>query len=219
MDNDLVKKLRMQSGQRVLIMNAPDGFIERVTPLPDQAKLDQQPSGEYDFVQLFITSVDELNALGPDAIKAVKQDGLLWISYPKKSSKIKTDLNRDSGWDIINEAGFEGIALISIDATWSAMRFRPADLVRSTSSRREHRSIKTESSEPRERIVEVPEYFQILLDGKPEVKSFFDGLSYTHRKEYVRWITEAKREETRSSRIEKSLEKLAAGIKSPFIKP
>lgn len=219
MENDLVKKLKMQNGQRVLIMNAPDGYIERVTPLSNESQMDQQPSGEYDFVHLFVTSIEELNMLGPSAVKAIKQDGLLWISYPKKSSKIKTDLNRDSGWETIHEAGFEGIALISIDDTWSSMRFRPAGLVRSTSPRRELRTGKAEAAEPKERVVEVPDYYRDILDSKPDIKLFFEGLSYTHRKEYIRWITEAKREETRLSRIEKSLEKLAAGIKSPFMKP
>ncbi|WP_282942040.1 YdeI/OmpD-associated family protein [Paenibacillus sp. RC67] len=219
MDNDLVKKLKMQNGQRILIMNAPEGYIERVTPVPEEAHMDQQPSGEYDLVHLFVTGVDELNTQGPEAIKAIKQDGLLWISYPKKSSKIKTDLNRDSGWETINDAGFEGIALISIDGTWSAMRFRKAELVRGTSTRRDQRNRKTETTEPKDRVIEIPEYYQKVLDSKPDIKSFFEGLSYTHRKEYVRWITEAKREETRTNRIEKSLEKLAAGIKSPFMKP
>ncbi|GAA4859225.1 YdeI/OmpD-associated family protein [Paenibacillus vulneris] len=219
MEADLVKKLKLQNAERILIMNAPDGYLERISPLPDDTSLDLQPSGEYDFVHLFASNVDELNALGPEAAKAVKQDGLFWISYPKKSSKIKTDLNRDSGWETIHGAGFEGIALISIDDTWSAMRFRPAELVQSTSPRREQRSRQTATTaKPKSRVLEIPEDFQAELESKPEIKAFFDGLSFTHRKEYVRWITDAKREETRVSRVQKSLEKLAAGIKSPFLK-
>lgn len=49
------------------------------------------------------------------------------MSYPKKSSKVKTDLTRDIGWDVVTDVGWTGIAQVSIDDTWSATRFRPAD--------------------------------------------------------------------------------------------
>jgi hypothetical protein len=66
---------------------------------------------------------------------------------------------------------------------------------------------------PRE--VEVPPALQAALDGDPEAKAAFDGLSFTHRKEYARWIAEAKREETRERRLAKALEMLREGTKTP----
>lgn len=65
------------------------------------------------------------------------------------------------------------------------------------------------------RIVEVPEDLGAALDADPEVRAFFDGLSFTHRREYVGWITEAKREETRQRRITKTLSMLRKGTKHP----
>jgi len=65
-----------------------------------------------------------------------------------------------------------------------------------------------------ERSVDVPREFEKLL-RKEKLWSVFDKLSYTHKKEYVRWITEAKREETRASRLAKSVEMLRAGAKTP----
>jgi bifunctional DNA-binding transcriptional regulator/antitoxin component of YhaV-PrlF toxin-antitoxin module len=65
-----------------------------------------------------------------------------------------------------------------------------------------------------ERTLEVPSEFQKLLK-KEGLLPFFEKLSYTHRKEYCRWITEAKREETRLRRLEKSVEMLRKGIKTP----
>jgi hypothetical protein len=59
----------------------------------------------------------------------VRPDGLLWICYPKKSSKAATDLTRDVLWDMVKGYGVVGVSLISIDDVWSAMRFRPADQV------------------------------------------------------------------------------------------
>jgi bifunctional DNA-binding transcriptional regulator/antitoxin component of YhaV-PrlF toxin-antitoxin module len=65
-----------------------------------------------------------------------------------------------------------------------------------------------------ERAVDVPPEFEKLLK-KEKVWATFEKLSYTHKKEYVRWITEAKREETRLNRLAKSVEMLRGGIKTP----
>ena len=63
------------------------------------------------------------------------------------------------------------------------------------------------------RTVEVPEDLARALAGAPRARAFFEGLSYTARKEYARWIAEAKREETRARRLSQALEKLARGEK------
>jgi uncharacterized protein DUF1905/bacteriocin resistance YdeI/OmpD-like protein len=65
-----------------------------------------------------------------------------------------------------------------------------------------------------ERTVEVPAEFEKLMK-KEKVWTAFDKLSYSHKKEYVRWINEAKREETRANRLAKSVEMLRGGIKTP----
>jgi bifunctional DNA-binding transcriptional regulator/antitoxin component of YhaV-PrlF toxin-antitoxin module len=65
-----------------------------------------------------------------------------------------------------------------------------------------------------ERVLEVPVELQKLME-KESLLSFFDSLSYTHRKEYCRWISEAKREETRSRRLEKAIEMLRNKVKTP----
>jgi bifunctional DNA-binding transcriptional regulator/antitoxin component of YhaV-PrlF toxin-antitoxin module len=65
-----------------------------------------------------------------------------------------------------------------------------------------------------ERTLEIPAEFAALLK-KEGLLPVFDKLSYTHRKEYCRWITEAKKEETRSRRLEKAVEMLRSGVKTP----
>jgi Bacteriocin-protection, YdeI or OmpD-Associated/Domain of unknown function (DUF1905) len=65
------------------------------------------------------------------------------------------------------------------------------------------------------RTVEVPSDLAAALEADPPVREIFDGLSYTHRKEYVVWVEEAKRDETRRRRVEKSVEMLRDGIKTP----
>lgn len=129
-DNSLAKKLLIKPGHRVAIVNAPAGYLDQLGSLPEGVELAERPEGTFDFLQLFVKNVEELNRLGPTALGAIKRDGLLWFTYPKQTSKIKTDLTRDKGWDIVYEAGYEPVAMASIDDTWSAFRFRPRELVK-----------------------------------------------------------------------------------------
>jgi hypothetical protein len=68
-------------------------------------------------------------------------------------------------------------------------------------------------AEPRE--VEVPPELAEALEGEPELRAFFDGLSYTHRREYAEWVGDAKREETRRRRVAKAVEMLRDGVRTP----
>ncbi|WP_176560311.1 YdeI/OmpD-associated family protein [Brevibacillus dissolubilis] len=217
MSTDLQKKLRIKSGQRLTIINAPHSYLDLLGPLPDDVEsAGIETGGEFDLVQLFIHNIAELDELAPQALKAVKRDGLLWICYPKKSAKtIKTDITRDHGWQTVTQAGFEGIALVSIDDTWSALRFRPADLVKSTSPSRSSDPTSSVRTSTAERILIIPEELEQAFSSHPQAKEFFDTLSYTNRKEYVVWITSAKRAETKEKRLAQTIEKLEQGVKNP----
>ena len=131
----LGKKLRIQPNQRILILNAPPGYMEALGALPEGVELADVPDGagvpegRFDFVHLFAKNLAELERLGPVAIAAVTYDGLLWMSYPKKSSRVETDLTRDQGWDVMAQAGMRPVTQIAVDDTWSALRFRPEALV------------------------------------------------------------------------------------------
>ena len=65
------------------------------------------------------------------------------------------------------------------------------------------------------RTVEVPEEFQAALAADAEAKAAFEGLSFTHRREYVEWVTGAKREETRRARLERAVGMLRDGVRHP----
>ena len=128
-ETSLVKKLLIKPGNKVLVMNAPDDYV--LGALPEGADVKTSGQGPFDVVQCFVRSKAEVDSLASKAIKAVKTGGMLWFVYPKKTSKIKTDIHRDVGWDAVQSAGWEGIALVSVDDTWSAMRYRPAEDVKS----------------------------------------------------------------------------------------
>jgi hypothetical protein len=123
--SSLVKKLLLKPDYRYLLLNAPEGFLAELGELPPGVQLAEKPGGVFDLVQIFVKSKADLDALGEVALESVKPNGLLWVSYPKKTSKIKTDISRDYGWESLQEAGWGGVAMVAIDDTWSAMRLKP----------------------------------------------------------------------------------------------
>lgn len=135
----LVKKLLIKPGHRISVLNAPDGYLDRLAPLPEGVQRVEEPDGApCDVVHLFVKDRAELERLGPTALATARRDGVLRISYPKRSSKVTTDLTRDVGWESITAAGYEGVAQVAIDETWSATPFRPAELVTSRRQTYDH---------------------------------------------------------------------------------
>jgi hypothetical protein len=125
----LLNKLRLKVGQRILLLNPPLNFLEVLGNLPAGMHLDSTPEGEYDAVLLFVKDSLELGEFKTAILNAIRYDGLLWISYPKGSSKVKTDLNRDILWEKMADTNWRPVTLVSVDETWSAMRFRPTEVV------------------------------------------------------------------------------------------
>jgi hypothetical protein len=123
----LSKKLQLRAGHRVAVVNAPPGAEKKLKPLPDGATL-TTAGGPRDAVIAFAQDHAELRKVAPQAIRALKEDGLLWICYPKGTAKLKTDLNRDVLRETVKESyGLEGVSLVALDDTWSAMRFRTTE--------------------------------------------------------------------------------------------
>ena len=78
-------------------------------------------------MHVFAKDLAELDKLAPVAAEAVKHDGLFWVSYPKKSSKVEGDLSRDVVWQEVAKTGLRAVTQVSVNDAWSAIRFRPAD--------------------------------------------------------------------------------------------
>jgi hypothetical protein len=133
LDEALVKKLQLKPGMRVMVLNAPAGYLDRLAPLPSGAELVDH--GPADWVQVFAQNKAEVDALAPVGIEAVKREGVLWLCYPKGGPKAGTDINRDKGWDVVLAAGWGPVASAAIDDRWTALRWRPeADVQRKSGS-------------------------------------------------------------------------------------
>jgi hypothetical protein len=129
-DEALLRKLRIAAEDRLLLVGAPAGYLERLGRAADTDFVTAVP-GAYDVVHVFVPDHEAVERDAPKALTAVRHGGVVWMSYPKRSSRVPTDITRDAGWDVLDAAGWEGVAQVSVDEVWSAVRFRPsADVVR-----------------------------------------------------------------------------------------
>jgi hypothetical protein len=128
----LAKKLRMKPGHRVAIVNSPPAYLAELAPAPGDLHVEVKPDQSFDVVQLFVNNTEELRALGPNAIRAVKPDGLLWVCYPKGgktrgASELPTTpswTKRDVLGEFTGETGYKPVAFVKIDDNWTALRFK-----------------------------------------------------------------------------------------------
>ncbi len=127
-DDILSQKLGLRPGQSALVLNAPPGYLPKLTG-EEATQVQTSPGGKFDFVLAFVSSRTEVDKYAPTALQSIKPDGILWFSYPKTTSAVKAGINRDSGWDALTKQGFRPVSQRAIDATWSALRFRLASLV------------------------------------------------------------------------------------------
>lgn len=121
----LLKKLRYKAGA-ALVLNAPEGYRLGI-------ESDAEPDKTYDFVQLFVHHAQETNDWLPKVIPLLNEDAVFWITYPKQSSKLKTDINRDSLAAMVQaNTAYRPVSNVAVDDTWSALRFRHRDKVKSS---------------------------------------------------------------------------------------
>ena len=128
----LGRKLGIKPGMTVLLREAPADFPSLLSKSAEGIKLLKVSDKKADCVIAFVRSKADVQAVAPAVLSAIVEDGLLWFAYPKKSSGVKSDLSRDTGWEPVFAAGFDSVAQISIDETWTGFRFRLKHLVGKT---------------------------------------------------------------------------------------
>ena len=134
----LLTKLNYKGQKRISVINAEESFIRSISSELKDVNIDQEidPRYPYEFIILFVTRVSELEFLAPMALHNLMADGVLWFCYPKKTSKkYSSDIDRDHGWKVLNDSRLYGVRLVTIDADWSALRFRNYKYIKSASDR------------------------------------------------------------------------------------
>ncbi len=129
----LFKKLNLGNCDTILVLNAPQSFESELSQL-DGVKVIRKATAKLKatFAIAFATTQAECDQFSSTLAKATEGDSIVWIAYPKGSSKkYKCEFNRDSGWTVIGDAGFEPVRQVAIDEDWSALRFRRTEHIKS----------------------------------------------------------------------------------------
>lgn len=129
-DKPLTQRLLIKPKYRVLLVNPPEGYLDRLAPLPEGAQITTEPNGEFDLIQFFTSEKIVISRRVPSLLALMRPGGIFWVSYPKKTSKAETDLDREVVWEAMQPTGWRAVTQISVDDTWSALRFRPESEVK-----------------------------------------------------------------------------------------
>ena len=216
----LTKKLHLKPGMCFAAVNAPPGFARTLGKLPAGVTQEKALREALDFVMLFVLNKKELKNQWPKALASVKPCGALWVAYPKKSSGIDSDLAAmNSDWEVYKNSDWQPVSSIAIDDTWSGKRFRQRPGLGQARAQRQDEVTRdadgTVCIDRKNRVITPPGDLQKVMNKNAKARSAFDGLSFTNQREYVGWIIEAKRPETRAARLAKTIEMLSKGRKNP----
>ena len=128
----IVKKLGLKPGMRALVVAAPSGYVRSLAPLPEGIAVSETIGGTNDFVQFFATRRSEIEKSAKRLLQSSVPGALVWITYPKKTSGMDSDLSREEVWAAMESTGWRPVTQIAIDDVWSALRFRPEEDVKSS---------------------------------------------------------------------------------------
>ncbi len=209
----LFEKLQLVDENSMLIQGLPSSiekqfaklsYAKNVTPLVKKRKVD--------FALVFAVNQNQLVNIMKDVLPALHNESKLWIAYPKVTSKIVSDLNRESSWDFFTQKEYEGVSLIDLDHMWSAMRFKMNGTVSSIIPS-ETKTQKEEKTEVKsigfdKKLTAIPNFLEKAFTKHQQAKEIFSALPVSHQNEYVVWIEGAKKDETKQRRLDSVIEKL-----------
>jgi len=212
------EKLQLKDEKNLLIQGLPSSiekqfvklfYSKNVTPLLKTKKVD--------FALVFVISQNQLCNLLREVLPALHSESKLWVAYPKTSSKIASDLNRDCSWQVLSDYGYEAIKEVTLDHMWSAMRFQKMEAIpnRAKALAEVQNAAINGLEFDKQRHVMPPAELETFFVKHKEAKDFFTSLSFTNQKEYITWIEGAKKAETKQRRLEVVQEKLLAGKRTP----
>ncbi len=234
---NLLEHLELKDEKNLLIQGLPSSvekqfaklsYAKSVTPLLKSKKVD--------FVLIFAVNQQQLKNILKDVFQALHENSKLWIAFPKQTSKISSDLMRENSWHFMTDLEYEGSTLIPVDHVWNAMKFlKMKDVVRDENYKtveetlgpivKEVRSDYTKKVKKRKTVkretsfdnstVQFPLELEKLFNTQTKTKELFNALTESNQVDFLNWITDAKKHDTRVKRIEQLVEKLHAGKTKP----
>ena len=118
----LAKKLGIAVGSRVVASGAPDGYLDWLAPLPEGVAFAAKASRATDLVHLFVDRRAELDACLATLRGTLRDDATLWVSWPKKASKVPSDITEDTIRELALPLGFVDVKVCAVSEVWSGLK-------------------------------------------------------------------------------------------------
>ena len=118
----LSKKLGFREGTTLFLVNAPKDYLKLVSPLPAGVKALNAMTAEIDIVHIFSTKVVELEKALQSAIDQLKDDGMIWVSWPKKTSKVASEVSENTIRALALPLGLVDVKVCAVDSVWSGLK-------------------------------------------------------------------------------------------------
>lgn len=123
-DKAIAQKLFIKPGNKFLLINPPAGCLAQLGQLPEGTIILNDSSCLVEVIQVFVLNRSELEARLTRLKGLLAPKGMLWVTYHKGTSKVKTNINRDTINAYAGSLGLQGVAMISIDDDWLALRLK-----------------------------------------------------------------------------------------------
>jgi hypothetical protein len=118
----LAKKLGIKPGTLLCVVNAPADYTALVAPLPENVAIVREVTDVCDIIHVFVKWRPELDEFLNIYKNKIKQNGAIWVSWPKKAAKIATDVTEDTVREIALPLGLVDIKVCAVDEVWSGLK-------------------------------------------------------------------------------------------------
>lgn len=118
----LAKKLGIVVGSRLFLSNAPKNYLELVAPLPEGAQVVRKIDDQTDIIHIFSTEKARMKTALQTSLAELRQDASIWVSWPKKSSKVPTEITEDTIREVALPMGLVDIKVCAVDKIWSGLK-------------------------------------------------------------------------------------------------
>lgn len=118
----LAQKLGLKDGSRLCTVAAPAHYEDLLAPLPDGVTISSRLTGKTDIIHIFAMQKSKLAAALQKSLANMRDDAVIWVSWPKKAAKVETDITEDVVRDVALPMGMVDVKVCAVDETWSGLK-------------------------------------------------------------------------------------------------